>query len=589
MKTNLGTNHPESKVVSPGSTYFAELIQAAKATPTHEIDHFLQILEANKLEWATLEITDRLQLLDEVRKDLRDVQDQWVQSEQIAKGLPDGSFGMAEEWILLAQAFRAINQIQRSLKGIQSQGAPPLSGPIAPGPEDQSVLRVFPQTLYDRLIFFGVTGDVWLKPGVKIDDVSQVSASRYRDLDYRGGVALVLGAGNVSMIPFCDALLKLFVDLQVVILKMNPVNAHLGPLIEKCFRSLIERGFLRVAYGGPEVGAYVCNHPIVEEIHMTGSDKTYEAIVFGTGSEGQRRKIEREPLNLKPFTGELGNVTPVIVVPGPWSEGDIEEYAKHFGTWLVANAGFACLIPRVLIQHKSWDQRGNLANAIRRRLDQYPTRLAYYPGAFQIHEDYLKAHPEADLMGSPDEDQLPWTLIPDVNPENINDISFKREAWGGICAEVNLEAESIGEYLDRAVEFANSTLWGTLCAILLVHPKSFEDPMVSEAVDRAIENLHYGTVSINMLAFYSSYYMVTPWGAPPGHDIYDIQSGKGKNFNFLMLEETEKVVVKAPFRRIDPIRISNKRAHIFSKKLAAFEESPSWLKLANVMLEAVRS
>jgi hypothetical protein len=589
METDNDLDYPERDVQSVGSTYFAELIKAAKSTPGHEIDGLLQSLEAHKTEWAQLEISERLQLLDEVRNDLWDVKDLWVQAELSAKAIPERSFGVAEEWVFVAQALRAISQIQSSLKSIEAQGHPTIPGPIKPGPGDRSIMRVFPQTTWDRLVFLGVTGDVWTKPGISPNDAIELKASRYRDVDYRGGVALVLGAGNVSMIPFCDTLHKLFVDLQVVVLKMNPVNAHLGPILEKCFKSLIQRGFLGIVYGGPEVGAYVCNHPLVEELHMTGSDKTYDAIVFGSGAEGQRRKTERQPLNTKPFTGELGNVTPVIVIPGPWTKGDFDEYAKHIATWLVANAGFACLTPRVIVQHKSWPLRENLANAIRRELDQYPPRKAYYPGAFQIHEDYLTAHPNANLLGSPEEDQLPWTIMPGINPEDKEDICFKREAFGGLCAEVDLEADTIEDYLDNAVEFANGTLWGTLCAVLIVHSKSLKQPTVARAVDRAIAGLRYGTVSINMLAFYSSYFMVCPWGAIPGHDIYDIQSGKGKNFNFLMLDQVEKVVVKAPFRRIDPLTIRSKRAHVFAKKLAAFERSPAWLKLVNLMLTAITS
>ena len=91
-------------------------------------------------------------------------------------------------------------------------------------------------------------------------------------------------------------------------------------------------------YGGADVGAYISEHPLVEEIHMTGSDKTYEAVVFGGGEEGRRRKQARDPLNTKPFTAELGNVSPVIVVPGPWKPGDIDEYAKHIATWMTVNA-----------------------------------------------------------------------------------------------------------------------------------------------------------------------------------------------------------------------------------------------------------
>ena len=39
---------------------------------------------------------------------------------------------------------------------------------------------------------------------------------------------------------------------------------------------------VRFVSGGAEVGAHLTNHPGVEEIHMTGSENTFNAIVFGT-------------------------------------------------------------------------------------------------------------------------------------------------------------------------------------------------------------------------------------------------------------------------------------------------------------------
>lgn len=573
----------------PGAMYFAELVKDSKATPNHEIEDLLITLQSNKGAWVQLEISERLLLLDQVRIDLLAVKDAWIQSELKAKDIPAKSVGVAEEWVILAQLFRAIQQIQLSLMDIQTQGQPAIPGSITSGPGGRVVVRTFPQTIWDRFIFRGVTGDVWMKPGITSTDVVEGQAARYKDPGYPGKVALVLGAGNAAMLPICDAFHKLFVDLQVVVLKMNPVNAHLGPLIEKVLSSLIQRGFLGIVYGGADVGADLCNHKLVDEIHMTGSDKTYEAVVFGTGSEGRRRKLEREPLNTKPFTGELGNVTPVIVVPGPWKQSDINEYAKHIATWLVVNAGFACLTPRVIIQHESWPQRINLTKAIRRELDHYPTRKAYYPGAFEIHRDFLTTHPEALLLGKATDDHLPWTIIPDLDPKLTDEICFRREAFGGLCGELSLDAKTIENYLDRAVDFVNNNLWGTLCAILIVHPKSLQQPSVAAAIDQAIAGLSYGTVSINLLAFYSTYFMVCPWGAIPGHDIYDIQSGIGKNFNFLMLDQVEKVVVSAPFKRIDPLTIHSKRAHVFAKQLAGFEASPSWTKLTNMMLVALTS
>ena len=46
-------------------------------------------------------------------------------------------------------------------------------------------------------------------------------------------------------------------------------------------------------------------------MHLTGSDKTFEAVVFGPGPDGARRKATGTPLLGKPVTGELNNLSPV--------------------------------------------------------------------------------------------------------------------------------------------------------------------------------------------------------------------------------------------------------------------------------------
>ena len=78
-----------------------------------------------------------------------------------------------------------------------------------------------------------------------------------------------------------DVLYKLFVEDEVVILKMNPVNAVAGPHIERAFKSLCDAGYLAIVYGGADVGAHLAQHPAVDTLHVTGSDRTYDAIVWG--------------------------------------------------------------------------------------------------------------------------------------------------------------------------------------------------------------------------------------------------------------------------------------------------------------------
>ena len=585
----MPTVRADDRPAVSGSPHFADLVDRSHVTQRQEIDALLTRLRANKDAWVRLEMRERIELVDQVRRDFIALSDRWVAAEREAKRIAPETLGEAEEWTILATVHRALRTLRESLSEIQEWGQPKIPGPIALRNNGQVVAQTFPLSPWDGLLFRGVTGEVWMEPGVGVENTIANQARAYKEPERCGTVCLVLGAGNASMLPITDALHKLFVELRVVVLKPNPVNAHMGPLIEEGFRTLIERGFLAVVYGGAEVGAYLSSHPDVEDLHLTGSDKTFEAIVFGTGAEGQKRKSERSPLLDKRFTGELGNVSPVIIVPGPWTPDDVEEQAKHLATWLVINAGFACLTPRVLIQHSSWTQRRPLLNAVGRLLGRVPPRYAYYPGAHDRHAEFLREHPEASLFGTGGADRLPWTLISDVNPENTDDICFTREAFCGLFAETGLDAPSAASFIEQAVDFANETLWGTLCATIIVHPKSLREPDVAAAVDRAVSNLRYGTVSLNMLAYYSGYFMGSPWGGAPGQDIYDVQSGIGATINMLMFDRPQKSVVKAPFRRLDPLTVRSKRPVEFGRKLAAFEAYPSWKKLPGLFWTALRS
>ncbi len=49
----------------------------------------------------------------------------------------------------------------------------------------------------------------------------------------QGKLALVLGAGNVASIAPLDVLHKLFIENQVCLLKLNPVNDYLHDLLAR--------------------------------------------------------------------------------------------------------------------------------------------------------------------------------------------------------------------------------------------------------------------------------------------------------------------------------------------------------------------
>ena len=54
---------------------------------------------------------------------------------------------------------------------------------------------------------------------------------------------------------------------------------------------------MEVVYGGAREGAFLCSHPLVRSIHLTGSAATYDAVVWGKAQKA-RARARRTPLCL---------------------------------------------------------------------------------------------------------------------------------------------------------------------------------------------------------------------------------------------------------------------------------------------------
>ncbi len=574
-----------------GSPQFPPPSSSIVPSTQEAMDASVKSLQAHKDAWVALTIRERIVILDQLIKDFTAITPRWIAACLRAKGVAEDSPAASEEWAAGPwPVLRNLRQLRQSLVDIESSGHPKIPGPVTTRPDGQVVAQVFPQTAYDRIFFMGITGEIWMEPGVTAEELPNTQAVAYQKQDHSGKVALVLGAGNVSSIGPMDILYKLFVEDQVVLLKSNPVNAYLDPLLEESFRALVEPGFLAIAHGGAVEGAYLCNHPDIDEIHITGSDKTFDAIVFGTGMEGATRKAANTPLLSKRITGELGNVSPVIVVPGPWSASDITYQAEHIASMLTNNAGFNCNATRVIINQADWEQRDQLLQQMRAVLASVPTRNAYYPGAQERQHSFIAAHPEAEQIGGASEQQLPWTLIPGIDAQNEDDICFTTEAFCGLFAETTLSATSVADYIDRAVAFANDHLWGTLNATILVHPQSLKVPAVAAALERAVANLRYGAIGINYWAGTAFAMAVPTWGAFPGHSIDNIQSGTGVVHNTLMFSRPQKSVLRGPFRSMPtpPWFVTRGKTGLkVFPKLVNLEAAPSPWKVPAILWSAI--
>ncbi len=553
-------------------------------TPTAHLEQRLERLTRNKGIWAQLGLESRRALLQDCLQATVAVAPDWVAAGCAAKGIDPDSALAGEEWLTGPMAFcRHLRLLDQAL----AQQGQPLPPKLLTRPDGQQVAEVFPATAIDRIVWPGIRAQVWIEPG-QPSTQGHFYRQQAQGLETKGSLVLVLGAGNVSSIGPSDALHHLYVEGSVVLLKLNPVNSYLGPIFEQALKPLREAGFLALAQGGAETGSYLCQHPLVDAIHITGSHHTHDAIVWGSPSQQQQRKASGDPVLTKPITSELGCVTPVLVVPGPWSAADLTYQARQMASMVANNASFNCNAAKLVVTAKGWPQRQAFLDALRRELAQMPPRLAYYPGAQHRYQGFLDHYPQAEILGAAGEQIVPWTLIPDLDPRQ-DPYALQTEAFCGILAETALEVADPADFLTEAVPFVNEQVWGTLSCMIMIDPATAKT--VSSELDQAISRLRYGSIAINGWSALLYGLMVTTWGAFPGHSLADIQSGRGVVHNCYLFDHPQKSVAWVPFRMptTPPWFVGHRNLHRLAQRLTWMEADPSWLKVPGVIAAALRS
>jgi aldehyde dehydrogenase (NAD(P)+) len=305
------------------------------------------------------------------------------------------------------------------------------------------------------------------------------------------------------------------------------------------FAPLIELGVLRILTGGAHAGGYLVRHPDVAHVHMTGSANTHDAIVWGLGPEALERKAEHRPLLDKPITSELGGVSPTIIVPGEWTDADLRFQAEHVATQRLHNGGYNCIAAQAVVLSASWPQKDRFLAELRDAMDRAPQRPAYYPGSNDRVADAVSAYPEAARLG-PGKGRVLVENLPQTETPLL-----RTEYFSPVLGVVELPHEG-SEFLQRAVDFANTELTGTLGANVIADPSTIKQ--LGIVFDRAIERLRYGAIAVNAWTGLAFLVPRAAWGAFPGHTLDDVQSGIGVVHNAFLLDDVERTVLTGPFR-----------------------------------------
>lgn len=572
-------------------------LETERSERLDEYDAALAALDAAKTDWARTSVTDRIAILQEIKEGINQIAQGWAETAARKKQIPENTPLVGEEWLSGPYALMsACNALMLTLSQMEGK-AFVKHLPTRELPTGQTAVKLLPHSIWDRLLLSGVKAEVWMQDGITTENLADHAAIAYDEPieEREGAVALVLGAGNIAAISPLDCFQKLFTENQVVLLKMNPINDYLTEFLEVAMKPLIERDALRIVKGDGAEGQYLTEHPLVAEMHITGSGATHDAIVWGTGAEGEANKKAGTPRNTKRFTSELGAVCPTIVVPGPWTEADLQFQAENIATQKMHNSGFNCVACQVLLMPNGWNKADQLMTNLKRALSG-STRQAYYP---RVLERLAAFRDKADNVVDIQRGQAPALAVNQI--KGPDDAWFhNNEVFGPALSTHGLYAPNAEAFLVSAIEYANNELYGTLGANIVIHPKTIRK-IGKKRFESIIAELRYGTIGVNAWTGLGFLLVQCPWGAFPGHTLEDVQSGIGTVHNTYMLEKTERVVLSAPWRPFPrgllsgqmtllprpPWFITNKKQHKIGALLTKFQYKPSWLRLPRIFLNAL--
>lgn len=555
------------------------------ASANEQVDRAIQKLRLGARDLTGSDVAARAQCAREVLNQVVETAREWVDVSCRIKSVAPGSAGRGEEVLAgPGGVSRYLRLMIQTLGDIARTGKPELPGKIGLLDDGRLQVPMFPaKGIFDSVMFAGIKADARMQSGVTQTNLHGDRLERLKAANATPRIGTVLGAGNVSSIPIADSLTRIFQDGNAVLLKLNPVQDDLKSVFEDAMQPLIKRGWMQIVTGGADVGAAAVYHEDVDEVHITGSHHTHDAIVWGRDpAESERRKRENDPLLTKPITSEMGNVSPWIVVPGNYSEKELRSQATHLAASLANNAGFNCLTTRMIITWKKWPDRQRFLDMVQEVLKTIPPRVAYYPGAEERYERFTGEKPPVDDQG-----RIPWKLFPDLNPEE-RPIMFEDESFICVTSETQLDADTPETFLENAVEFANERLFGTLSSSMTL-PNDFRKrnpKLVSQSIDR----MRYGSVCINQWSALVYGLMTPPWGGAPESTLDNVQSGIGSVHNTYFLEGVDKTVLHGPLCNFPkPVWFpTHKTAEEIGWKLMDLYHRPSITKLPGLMLAGMR-
>lgn len=407
------------------------------------------------------------------------------------------------------------------------------------GPLSLVEVEVLPEPrLFDRMVFRNHSATVRCVDPGGLEAFEHSWRREAADRPRGGGIAVVLGAGNVTGLSCADSLCQVFEHGRAVLLKLHPVQAGLEPVLRRALGPLVEAGLVAIVVGDPQFAREAASAAAVTHVHLTGGQQAFDSLVWG-GPE--RRAGNGPPLLSKPVTCELGNVTPWIVVPGRYTAAQLACQADTVAASIVNNTSFNCIATKCIVTCRGWRQREEFLGLVRRRLESLPARPAWYPGASAAWESATDRLP-------PDDGTLPVEFRTGLDADADRRL-LEREWFAPVAVETPVEADDMEAFCTRVARLVE-VVPGSLAASVSL-PGNLP-PRDRQRAELLIAHLEYGVVAVNGWAAMGYSWGSVPWGGFPGATLSAPGSGIGRVHDPLLLPLVHNAIVRVPLASWPP-------------------------------------
>ena len=538
----------------------------------------LERLASKQAEWSHLPPNDKLGLLQAMRERVKEF-DGYSNAAgkcvQETMGIPlhteEGDFQSSVQRLLLISGFTTtLDHLIIAYKVFAGQSTV-TELPIRKLSNGQFAVQVVPFTSDEKSGPFSKTiGEVYLD----VDKVKSKDDINFFDFDLvrqdgeGPGAAVVLGAGNFSLLSVGDCFNVMFRNNRCVLLKHHPLREYQHDLLNFVMAPLVKAGYLDFQMD-QHFDRRALYSDKVALVHMTGGKLTHDAIVWGSTAEEQSmRRLKDTPLLKAKMASELGCVTPWIVPEAVLGENEIKVQAESIAKAIFQNCSFACNSPKVVILSHAWKQREEFVDVILDWLKNHPNPPAYYPGAqerWKAFRDHASPRCREIIFDECNIERrellkpllqkepvlLPWLINPievDLStPEGVKAAStqyaFRNEPFTPVLTICTVHStKSPEDYLETAVNLCNKYIFGSLSAILTVPESIKEEPYV----ETAIQKLQYGIIATNAWSVFAYNMKGLPWGAHPGERLDAVESGIGHVNQYCFIPHVVKGVLRFP-------------------------------------------